>query len=640
MSGGLFRLNDPKVSNYVEILRSRSMAERVKQRLGDSLAFTAEDLQLMVTARPVRETDIIQLAVSAPTAGSAVAIADAYLDAYLQYDLDQSRTDVSAIRQFIEDQLTTVAGRLDSSEKDLERFKTSCRLADLDAETRTLIERQSDLAASHQQVTTEVQGMEAQLAHIQAQIGAEGDGFADRLEGISSPLVSSLKAALDGLEVEKTNLMLRGFGETSERVRALNRQIDSTRSRLRVEAQVLIRQQGFVDPVGRLGGLFESALALQTGLAAARARERSLAAALARHDSVLGRLPEAERVLARLTRDVGTGRRVHSLLSERYEEARIQEVGRIPSVRVVDRPQSAKRTRPNIPQSIILALVLAPSLSLGAVWTAEHLDNTVRGARDLDRLGLPVLGSIPLLVTPGRRWWQHDDVTAHLITHTDVASSGAEAFRMLRTGLAFASAERSLRTIVVTSPGPSEGKSTVAVNLASVLAQHGRRILLVDADLRHPVLHTVFRRGKKPGLSDVVLSNLDFRDAVFPAGLDGLFCLPCGTRPPSPADLLALPATEALFRRLADEYDFVIVDSAPALVAADSPILGARADTTLMVVRAGRTAPAAIEHAYAAMQAGGARVAGFVVNGVERAGRYGLYHYYRYRYTRDTAEPA
>jgi tyrosine-protein kinase Etk/Wzc len=640
MSGGLFRLNDPKVSNYVEILRSRSMAERVKQRLGDSLAFTAEDLQLMVTARPVRETDIIQLAVSAPTAGSAVAIADAYLDAYLQYDLDQSRTDVSAIRQFIEDQLTTVAGRLDSSEKDLERFKTSCRLADLDAETRTLIERQSDLAASHQQVTTEVQGMEAQLAHIQAQIGAEGDGFADRLEGISSPLVSSLKAALDGLEVEKTNLMLRGFGETSERVRALNRQIDSTRSRLRVEAQVLIRQQGFVDPVGRLGGLFESALALQTGLAAARARERSLAAALARHDSVLGRLPEAERVLARLTRDVGTGRRVHSLLSERYEEARIQEVGRIPSVRVVDRPQSAKRTRPNIPQSIILALVLAPSLSLGAVWTAEHLDNTVRGARDLDRLGLPVLGSIPLLVTPGRRWWQHDDVTAHLITHTDVASSGAEAFRMLRTGLAFASAERSLRTIVVTSPGPSEGKSTVAVNLASVLAQHGRRILLVDADLRHPVLHTVFRRGKKPGLSDVVLSNLDSRDAVFPAGLDGLFCLPCGTRPPSPADLLALPATEALFRRLADEYDFVIVDSAPALVAADSPILGARADTTLMVVRAGRTAPAAIEHAYAAMQAGGARVAGFVVNGVERAGRYGLYHYYRYRYTRDTAEPA
>ncbi|MCX6842424.1 MAG: CpsD/CapB family tyrosine-protein kinase [candidate division WOR-3 bacterium] len=223
-------------------------------------------------------------------------------------------------------------------------------------------------------------------------------------------------------------------------------------------------------------------------------------------------------------------------------------------------------------------------------------------------------------------------MTSHLITHTDVESSGAEAFRVLRTGLAFASAERPLRTIAVTSPGPSEGKSTIAVNLASVLAQAGSRVLLVDADLRHPVLHTAFKRKKKPGLSDLIISNSSPDQAIFATGLDGLFCLPCGTIPPSPADLLTLNATRVLLKRLAGEYDHVVIDTPPVLVAADSQIIGALADATIMVVRAGRTALAAIEHARTAMLGGGAHLIGLVLNDVNRSGRYGRYYYYYYKY--------
>ena len=145
-----------------------------------------------------------------------------------------------------------------------------------------------------------------------------------------------------------------------------------------------------------------------------------------------------------------------------------------------------------------------------------------------------MLGSVPhLLSADQRRSRRNGELTSHLITHTDVESSGAEAFRMLRTGLAFANAERKLQSIAVTSPGPSDGKSTVAVNLASVLAQAGSRVLLVDADLRHPALHSVFKHGKKPGLSDLVVLNSDPAQAIFPTGLDGLFCLPCGTARPT-----------------------------------------------------------------------------------------------------------
>jgi tyrosine-protein kinase Etk/Wzc len=627
----VFLSDQPNTANYVALLQSRSMAERVAERLPDSMMLSAEALQSVVSARTVRDADVIQLAVSAPSRAAATTVVNAYVDAYQQYDLDLSRTDVSAIRVFIEEQLALVGTRLDSSERSLAEFKTAHQLTDLDAETRALIDRQSQLAAQHQQVAAEVEGSQAELAHVQSRIAQEGKGMADRLDGISSPLVSSLKGTLNQLEVEKTNLIIRGFGENSERIKGLDRQIDSTRARLRIEAQVLITQQGIADPVGHLSGLFESALTLNTRLAAAKARQEALAGDLSGYDAELGRLPEAERMLARLTRDVETGRRVHSLLSERFEEARIQEVGRIPSVRIIDRSRGADQTQPNVRSSLTFGLMLALALAFGAVFAAEYLDTSVHGPRELERRGYSVLGSIPHLLTPGRRR-RSEDVTSHLITHTDVESSGAEAFRMLRTGLAFASAERPLRTIAVTSPGPSEGKSTIAVNLASVLAQAGSRVLLVDADLRHPMLHTVFKRKKKPGLSDLVISNSSPDEAIFATGLDGLFCLPCGTIPPSPADLLTLNATRALLKRLAGEYDYIVIDTPPVLVAADSPIIGALVDTTIMVVRAGRTVLEALDHARTAMLGGGAHLSGLVLNDVNRSGRYGRYYYYYYKY--------
>lgn len=368
---------------------------------------------------------------------------------------------------------------------------------------------------------------------------------------------------------------------------------------------------------------------LKTGLTASRAKKTALARVLSRYDVSLARLPETERRLAGLTRDAETGRRVHSLLSERYEEARIQEAGRVPSVRIIDRARSAGQTQPDVQRSASYGLMLALALALGAVWAAEYLDTSIHGPRELERRGYSILGSIPQLRSKGRR---RTDVTSHLITHTDVESSGAEAFRMLRTGLLFAGAERQLRTIAVTSPGPSEGKSTVAVNLASVLAQAGSRVLLVDADLRHPVLHTIFKQEMRPGLSDLVALGSEPAAAVFATGLDRLYCLACGTIPPSPADLLTFNATRALLERLAGEYDHVVIDTPPVLVAADTPIVGALVDTSIIVVRAGRTAQDALEDARDAMLNGGAHLSGVVVNDVKQSGRYGRYYYRYYKH--------
>jgi tyrosine-protein kinase Etk/Wzc len=677
-AGALFGFNSPHIANHVELLRSRGLAQRVVARLPDSIlaqlqsyrpypSYPAPDaaqlLQALVSARPLRETDIVQLRITAPSAVLATTLANLYADAYQDYNLDLSRTDVSAIRRFIEGQLALIGMRLDSAEESLERFKRRNRMINLDAETKALIDQQSDLATLHQQTLTQTQGDAAQLDHVRGLIEREAQGATAKLEDISSPLVANLKATLDQLEVEHANLLIRmgtplgGMSPYSARMQNLSKQIADTRERLVRESGNLVSGQAFIDPVGRLKDLYQTALTLETGLAASRTRAGVLEQALAENDARLTRLPRTERVLARLTREVETDRRVYSLLSEHYEEARIQEVGRIPSVRIVDAAQGARKTRPNVPSNLMLGFVLALLLASASAFAVDYLDTSVHTPQELERHGFSVLASIPLLggnelnrraAGHAGRSPRRGEITAHLITHANPESSGAEAFRMLRTSISFAGIDRPIRTIVVASACPGEGKSTVAVNLATVLAQAGRKTLLVDADLRRPVLHSVFGRRKKPGLTDLVLGTVPF-EAIFAVDcvptdstppmnderrtkneVSRLFCLPSGTVPPSPADVLNSAATSILFEKLSTEYDCIIIDSPPVLVAADTAILSSRADATILVVRAERTPTEAIDRARSVLLNSGARVLGCVFNGVRHSRRHGRYHYYHY----------
>ena len=627
---------DYEVSNHIRLLQSQDVYAKVAERLPDaSLLYNST-----VSAKAMKEGAGFRLVVDASAPATAETVANAYAEAYQEYADQLNRANATAVRQFIAEQLAVAGTRLDSFERNLAQFKKVHQLTDIGAGAGSLTDRQNELAAQYQMAAVEAAADSTQLTQIQSQIEQEGKGLTDKLQGISSQRVTDLQAAMNQLEVDKTNLIIRGFDENSERIKGLDRQIDSTRARLITESQALVAQQGFTDPVGRLSALFGSSLTLSTGLAAAKARQNALADAMSENSAPIARLPENERLLAGLTRDVETGRTVYSLLSTRYEEARIQEVGQQAPVQIMDRAQGAYQTKPNVRVDLSFGLLLALALALGSVYAAELLDTSVHGSTGLTRQGFSVLGSIPRLPTASRAWRRsrRDDVTSHLITHTDPDSSGAEAFRMLRTNLAFAGIERRLRTIAVTSPGPNEGKSTISVNLASVLAQAGSRVLLVDADLRHPTLHRVFKRSKKPGLSDLIAKKSDPAQAIFPTTLDGLFLLTCGTLPHSPSDLLALMATRALIERLSDEYDYVVIDTPPVLVGADTRIISRLVDSTIMVVRDSRTASEAVSYACTAILSGGGHLSGLVLNVARHVGRYYYYNKYRHRYAKQKEE--
>lgn len=204
-----------------------------------------------------------------------------------------------------------------------------------------------------------------------------------------------------------------------------------------------------------------------------------------------------------------------------------------------------------------------------------------------------------------------------LVTITNPRSPAAEAYRTLRTNLSFFSLDQPLHTLVVTSPAAGEGKSTAVANLAVTMAQSGRRTILIDCDLRRPSLHEQFGLAMAPGLTNLVLEELN--DLPLQAtGVDNLWLLSSGPTPPNPADFLGASRMDRVIAQLAERADIVLFDAPPVVAAADAAILGAKADGVLLVIQAGRTRRDQSERARELLEQAKVRIVGVALTNAPR----------------------
>jgi len=633
----------PNLANHIELLRSRALAQMVLDSANEAMRGTlaarhlagAEQLRRAIAVRPVRDADVVRLSVLASDPELARTIAAAYVTAYGEFDLSSSRADVSAVKEFVRSQREVVAARLDSAERRLEEYKRGAGVADLSQETRALVERQSNVLALYQEAQARRAGLEQESGWLRDELAAAGAEPSALIDSAASPLIASLSDEVAGLAGERASLVAQGYVAGSPRVRALDGRMTALKAGLGRELAMVAVSAG----PGHIGAVVERIVGLDPELAGARATERALGSHVAAANRDLAGLPLRERVLAGLEREVEVNRQVYALLAQRYEEARIQEAGRTAAISVVDAPSAGVKVKPDFAASGLVALLLAAVLAFGAVVVVDRLDTRCRQPEDLERAGFAVLSSVPRL-TLGASASQ-----VELVALNAPAENDAEAFRVLRTNLQFAAAGGPVRAVGVTSSGPSEGKSIIAANLALVMAQSGKRTLLVDADLRRPRQHKLFGGKRKPGLTDVVMLGVPLEEAVRPGPVEGLHLLNSGTTPPSPVDFLNAETFGRLAERLAREYDVVIYDTPPVLVSADAAVLATRLDGIALVARMGSTDMGAMTEARHVLDQAGARVFGVIANGLKPGRGYGYryrYRYYRYhnRYRVDGASGA
>lgn len=642
----------PNLANHIEIIRSHTLARMVldtlpadlrevltRRRGADPAAALARD----VAARPVRDADMIRLSVRAGTPELARTLALAYVDAYQTFALERGRADISAVKEFVRSQLDVVSGRLDSVELALESYKRANRVTNLSEETRTLIERQAQLLGLYERTRAERAGREEQLRLLLAGLGADGRQPQPEFSAAAAPAVAGLRDELARLEAERTNLLVQGYADSSPRIAAISRRAQVVKEQLRAAFAAFLAP---AEPAEGLTGLADVADRIgetRAELVRLEASEQSLTEVVTDCDRRLSQLPLRERELARLARDVEVDRQVHSLLAQRYEETRIQEAGRLSSVTIVDPPLAGRKVRPDLRHGLLLALSLGLAAAFAGVWCVDRLDTRIRRPEDLERHGATCIAAIPRL--PVEQPTSQPEAGSQVVGPIALRlpeSATAEAFRVLRTNIQFAAAaaEVKLRTVIVTSADPAEGKTTVAANLAAVLAQSGRRVLLTDADLRKPRLHKVFGQRKKPGLTDTVMLGVPLAQAVRPSAVEGLDLLFAGTTPPSPVDFLNSAALASFLRRASESYDCTIIDTPPVMVSADAAILASRVDGVLLVARLGRTDSRALVEARRLLDQAGSRLLGVVANEQRPRRRYGYYRYrYHYYHYRPTSQP-
>lgn len=204
-------------------------------------------------------------------------------------------------------------------------------------------------------------------------------------------------------------------------------------------------------------------------------------------------------------------------------------------------------------------------------------------------------------------------------------SSVAEAFRILRTNLQFSTVDHSLKSLLVTSPGPAEGKSTVTANLATVMAEAGVRVILVDCDLRWAEQHRLFDLPNDTGLTDVLVGSVEMSRVLKETRLPNLKVITCGPLPPNPAELLGSEKAREVFSELAESADFILVDGPPTLAVADAAILSSIVDGCVLVIRSGKTKIEAVKKAKERLNKANARIVGTILNDVESSE--GYYNY-------------
>lgn len=292
---------------------------------------------------------------------------------------------------------------------------------------------------------------------------------------------------------------------------------------------------------------------------------------------------------------------------------------------------------PILRNNVTIAMTLALLLGLGLVGLIVFLDRSIKTTEDaLQATGAPVLGIIPLLEESELS--KNDIGARDLYVHRNPTSMIAECCRSLRTNIMFSAADRTIKTIVVSSANQGEGKTTSVIYLGTTMAQSGQRVLLVDTDMRRPRLHVSTGVPRQTGLSNLLVGDQDYDAVIKTTEIPNLFVLPCGPTPPNPAELLMSNRFETVLGELSKRFDRVILDSPPLQVVTDGVVLSKHADGIILIVRAAHTLRDEIKRSARHVRTVGGTIFGTIVNGIEPDSRSG-YSYYSYYGYAEKPEP-
>lgn len=565
-----------------------------------------------ISVQPRDKSQLVDLKITHGDPKLAAELANAVARAFIQDNLEGRMEMVQQASSFLTERLVELKRQLEESENELKRFLEREQLVDasgIDSLANQELALVSEkLQAARRDRTT----MENTFRQIQDALGRQALDLETVPGLLEYAQVQRAAEVLTGAERKVSELAAR-YGPLHPTMIEARTELDTARESFDQQLRLVI---GIVEKRYR----------------SAQAAERAAEAEFERVKDELREIDRQEFTLTALEREVETNRQLFEKFQTQFKEtdaaggvqtanARIIELARVPGAPV----------KPNKKRSIMLSLFFGLVLSIGLAFLLEHLDNTLKGAEDTERrLELPVLGMLPTLDERGQ-----DRLAPLRQFRQEPKSTFAEAIRTIRTGVLLASLDQPSKVLLVTSSIPGEGKTTLSVNLSQALSEM-KSVLLIDADMRRPMVAKAMENESGRGLSHFIAGEAELAQAVQRVS-ERFHVMPAGVVPPNPLELLSSPRFATALQRLGEKYDHIVVDCAPALVVSDAMVLSRLATAVVYVVRADATPTQAAQSGLKRLRRCGAPLIGAVVNRAARRskpyyGKYSVYYEDSYYY--------
>lgn len=657
--------SDRFIANELEVLKSYTIKEKVANALIESFNVIGErdsfyllldfdkkvgdnksikiksvsdlitTLESKVSIEQKRGLDIVEISVESPSAYEAALIANLYAESYKSFNLQINRAQLTTIKDFLFQQRNEKMNELARAEEILKSYQEQKGIVELPEQARALIQQLTDFQSQLNAKKIDLLIAEKNLKELKSQLEKQDPKIKDYLESFATePYLKQLQENIAQLESQRdlaiannqqsrNNVVVIEFEKRIKDLKEkLNQKINTYKAGIFASSPEEIKELS--------RRVLEAELTYQ-GLVAG---VKELDQVVKSYEKNFNELPKRTIDLAKLERDRAAYEKLFQLVEEKYQEALINEQSAPGNVLIIDAARRAtKPSKPNRNLIVLVGLVLGLGLGFGFAFMKNYFDNTVKTPEDIQRKNVNVLAWIPLIEGIDLKGNEFEFIVAK---RPD--SIPSEAFRALRTRIQFSRVEKdSIKTILITSSTPKEGKTTISVNLAGSFANAGKKTLILDCDLRKPRMHNVFKVKRYPGITDYFFGQESYENILRKSDVDNLYYITAGTIPPNPSELLSSHHMTDFLEKVKEEFDIIIIDSPPVIAVTDSEILSRLVDVSLLVVSANQTEKELMIKSTELLSHDHGSFVGVILNNFSYKAGYGSYYKYYYYYSRPTA---
>lgn len=620
-------------TTHLELLQSNTVLSRLSDNLESKISAPQIRSGLLIKQGETNgiKNDIIEITFKNQNPELTRDVVNELLKTYIEYRREVNSQEITRLLFKLETQIIKTKAELDLKESDLRRFKEDNRLAQLSSETNLTIQKISNMELALQSTQLGLIEGEEKLKAINTQMSKQEQQVVESIT-YSNPI----KGRLAGLELE-LNSALAEYSPEHFKVKMIKQEIETLKKATIDSAQEAASKTFVKNPIRQ--SLLQEYINLtieRTVLETKRAAQEQLIAQL---NQDLLKLPSLEQRHASLERETESLLQTLRLLKSKYEETKIKRDSQESDLSVSELAETPRSPISSVKFStIFLGLLVGLIFGIVIAFLIEYLDQSLKDARDVERvLELPLLGIVPLIEAEKGLVESSENLQKNIL----------EPFRALRANLKHIATTHHLKTIIICSAVKGEGKTTLAANLAITFSLDGRKVILVDGDLRRSQMHTLFNIPKEIGLTDYLLATKSIDEILKPTKFENLFLVTSGERPDNPAELLGTIRFDNFVKEIRGYADIIIFDSPALLPVSDSISMAPKMDGCVIVTRTLWTPLKGAMQAKNQLQRIGCKIYGGILNGVSQSrnyypyyyGYYGYYGYYSYRYGYEDDQP-